>query len=139
MSEDNKALFRRFYEEIYDGRNLDATDDFIASDNYVEHLRMPPGVPPGLEGIKALQKAYLAAFPDLTLTITWMVAEDDMVVAHYTATGTHQGELAGIPPTGRQIEITGMDAVRIAAGKIVEHWGNMDEVAMMAQLGALPG
>jgi len=135
MSEQNKALVRRFYDEVYLGRNSAATDGYV-SDNYIEHLRMPPGLPSGIEGIKILQVAFFAAFPDLQLTITWMVAEDDMVVAHYTATGTHQGEMAGIAPTGKRVSFTGMDGIRIVDGKFVEHWGNMDEMALMGQLGA---
>jgi steroid delta-isomerase-like uncharacterized protein len=78
------------------------------------------------------------AFPDFKATIKHLMAEDDKVVLHMTWTGTHKGEFMGIPPTGQSIAINVIDIIRIAEGQFVEHWGVMDQMAMMQQLGALP-
>lgn len=137
MSEENKALARRFYEELVNAQNLDAAEQFVAPD-FIEHLPMPPGTPPGLEGFKVFMGAYFQAFPDLRLNVEWMVAEGDMVVTHLTVRGTHKGELMGIPPTGKEVTVTLTDANRISGGKFVEHWANFDQFGLMQQIGAIP-
>ena len=81
---------------------------------------------------------YRAAYPDTRLAIGEMIAEGDLVAMTWTATGTHQGELMGIAPTGRSVTVTGMGVDRISGGQIVESWANYDALGMLAQLGAIP-
>ena len=135
-AEENKAILRRAYEEAFNQKNLDALDEIFASD-IIDH-NPSPGQPPGLEGAKQVFSSINTAFPDLHVNIEDMVAEGDKVVARVTMSGTHQGEFMGIDPTGNRVTITGMDLVRIAEGKIVEHWANFDDLGMMQQLGVIP-
>ena len=81
---------------------------------------------------------YRSAFPDMQLTIEDQIAEGDKVVTRWTARGTHQGELMGIPPTGKQATVTGITVGRVANGKFVESWSNFDALGMMQQLGVVP-
>ena len=131
-----KEKTRRFYEEVFNQHNADAADEFIATDA-VSHAT-PPGMPNGLEGAKQLFRMYFVAFPDLHFSVENIIAEGDKVVARYTMSGTHKGELMGIPATGKTIAITGIDILRIAEDKIIEHWGISDELGMMQQLGVIP-
>jgi steroid delta-isomerase-like uncharacterized protein len=135
-TEDNKALVRRFYEEVFNRKNIAAIDEFIAP-NVVDHAA-PPGTPGGIEGQKQLIGQYLTAFPDLHFTVEDMIAEGDKVVDRITARGTHQGEFMGIPPTGKHATVTAIDITRIAGGKFVEHWLEMDTLGMLQQLGVVP-
>jgi steroid delta-isomerase-like uncharacterized protein len=136
MSEQNKAIVRRLYEEIWDKGNLAVLDELHAVDA-VDHNR-PPGLPPGREGVKQFFRMYLAAFPDVRMVIEDQVAEGDRVVTRWTATGTHKGELMGIPPTGKQVRVSGIDINRLEGGKIIESWGSSDQLGMMQQLGVIP-
>jgi steroid delta-isomerase-like uncharacterized protein len=133
VSEENKALVARLYEEISKG-NLDALDTAL-DDSVVEHEELPPGIPPGKEGVKVFFGVVLSAFPDLTMTPNFMIAEGDLVTAFTTATGTHRGEFMGIPATGKTVTINLADYMRFRNGKVVEHWGVMDMASMMQQLG----
>lgn len=136
MSEENKALVRRSFEEVWNDKNLDALDEIVAADA-VDHSR-PPGFPQGVEGSKAFIGMYLSAFPDTKMTIEDMIAAGDKVITRWVATGTHDGELMGIPPTGKHVTVTGMGIDRISGGKIVESWGEFDALGMMQQLGVVP-
>jgi predicted ester cyclase len=131
-TEDNKAFVRRFYEELHSKKNLAAVDDFI-DPNIVDHA-VPPGLPGGIEGARQFAGMLLTAFPDHQVTIEDMIAEGDKVVARMTVRGTHQGAFLGIPPTGKHWT----DIIRIAGGKIVEHWNNYDALGLMQQLGVVP-
>ncbi|MEX2599044.1 MAG: ester cyclase [Dehalococcoidia bacterium] len=137
MSEENKQLMRRWYEEVLGAGNLDAADRFLAAD-YVEHDPFPPGLPSGLEGFKAFFRSYLDAFPDARVEVEGQLAEGDMVVSRLTVRGTHKGDLMDIPASGNAVSIRSMDWVRIANGKIVEHWGVDDQLGLMQQIGAIP-
>lgn len=136
MSEENKALARRYNEEVWNNRNLDVIDELMA-DDMVDHA-LPPQIPPGPDGAKAFVGMYVSAFPDVKITIDDLVAEGDKVVTRWTATGRHEGELMGIPATGKQVTVTGIDITRYSGGKIVEHWGEFDQMGMMQQLGVVP-
>ena len=135
MSEQNKALNRRIFEAI-DSQNLDALDKLIAADT-VDHV-LPPELPPGLDGQKAFIGMFISAFPDIKMTVEDEIAEGDKVVTRWTAIGTHTGELMGIPATGKQVTIKGLDINRFSGGKNVEHWGQMDQMGLMQQLGVVP-
>ena len=136
-AEQNKALVRRLVEEVINQGNVSVVDELLIPD-FVEHEELPPGIPPGREAPKALFTMLRSAFPDIKATIEHLIAEGDEVVLHVTWTGTHLGEFMGIPPTGKSISINVIDIMRIAEGKFVEHWGVMDSMAMMQQLGVVP-
>jgi steroid delta-isomerase-like uncharacterized protein len=135
--EQNKALARQLAEEVLNKGNMSRADEIIAP-NFVEHEELPPGIPPGREAPKMMFTMLRSAFPDFKATIDDMIAEGDKVVIRQTWTGTQKGEFMGMPPTGKSISIGVIDIIRIADGKFVEHWGVMDQMAMMQQLGAIP-
>ena len=136
MSEENKAVVRRFHDEVLNKGNLALIDE-LCSHDLVDHTA-PPGLPPGVEGAKQTLGIYLAAFPDLHVTMEDMIAEGDRVVVRWTASGTHKGDLMGIAPTGRRVTVTGIAIDRIAGGKTVEHWEVFDQMGLMQQLGVIP-
>jgi predicted ester cyclase len=134
-TEANKAIIRRFVEEVQNGGDLTVLDEIAAAD-YVNHTA-PPGVPPDREGLKQLTAMFRRAFPDGRMAVEDLVAEGDRVVTRKTFRGTHGGELMGIPPTGRAVAIQLIDIVRLADGKAVESWSAADDLGMLQQLGAL--
>ncbi len=133
--EENKALIRRFYEEVWNRRRYDAAADFFASDS-VRHEASGP-VRGGAEGIARNAAAWCAAFPDTRYTVEDVIAEGDRVLTRWTLTGTQQGEFMGIAPTGRQIRVTGMSLDIIEDGMIVEGFDAWDALGLRQQLGAL--
>ena len=133
--EENKQLVRR-YQELYNNNELDALSEVLADDLLTP--RIMAGIPSGLEGAKAAHRVMLRGFPDFQTTIDDLIAEADKVAARITMRGTQRGEFVGIPPTGKQIEFTGMYIVRIEDGKIAEHWGEEDSISLLAQLGVRP-
>jgi steroid delta-isomerase-like uncharacterized protein len=135
--EQNKALVRKLVEEAINQGNISMIDELLIPD-FIEHEELPPGIPPGREAPKVLFTMLRSAFPDIKATIEHLIAEGDEVVLHMTWTGTHKGEFMGIPPTGKSISINVIDILGIAEGKFVEHWGVMDSMAMMQQLGVVP-
>ena len=136
-AQENKALTRRVLEEIFTEGNLDLADDLIAPD-FVDHDSAMPEEVHGIEGFKDFVRMFRSAFPDLHVEVQDQVAEGDKVATRWTASGTHEGELAGIPATGNWVEITGMEISRISGGKIAEIWDNYDVMGMMQQIGAIP-
>jgi len=137
-TEQNKALVRQMVEEIFNRGNISRADEFLAPD-FVEHEELPPGMPPGREGVKLMTTMFRSAFPDFKATIDDIIAEGDKVAIRMTWSGTHKGEFMGIAPTGKSVSFGVFDVIRIAGGKFVEHWGQMDSTGMMQQLGAMPG
>ena len=137
-AEQNAELFRRFVEEVFNRGNMSALDEVMAPD-FVEHEELPPGIAPGREGVTQFFGMLLSAFPDFKFTIDDVIAQGDKVVVRSTWTGTQQGEFLGIPPTGKGVSFGVIDIVRFAGGKVVEHWGQMDSMRMMQQLGVVDG
>ena len=131
-TEENKAVVRRYYEEVFNKGNVEAANESVAAD-LVNHSSMPG--PAGIEGIKQRVAVLHTAFPDLNFTFEEMIAEGDKVAACLTARGTHKGEFFGIPPTGKQIAVKALGIYRVVDGKIVEVWGLRDHLATMEQLG----
>ena len=132
--EENKAIIRR-YQEIYNSNNLKELGKVVAED-----LVMPKamtGLPPGLEGAKAIHERTLIGMPDWHTRIDDLIAESDKVAARITMIGTHTGDFWGIPATGKKVEFTGIYIARIQDGKIVEHWGEEDGISLMQQLGMM--
>ena len=136
-AEENKAVSRRVAEEVFNGHNVDLADELYAPD-YVLHDPSLPEDLHGPEGIKRYVAMTLGAFPDIRVAVEDQVAEGDKVVSRWTATGTHTGDLMGIPPTGRRVEISGVTINRFSGGKIAEDWYQSDDLGMMQQLGVVP-
>ncbi len=136
-TEDNKATTRSFFEEVFNRGNLAIVDE-IKSSNYMFH---DPGLPEpvrGPEGFKHYLAMFRTAFPDLHSTIEDLLAEGEKVAVRFTFAGTQQGELMGIPPTGKQVTVTAILIARLVNGKFVEGWINYDALGMLQQLGVIP-
>ena len=133
MAADYKAIARRMFDEVLAG-DMDALDEVVA-DDFVEHEAVP-GMPPGKDGLRQWVTTFKAAFPDLRMEPLDMVAEGNKLAVRGRMSGTHQGELMGIPATGKAFETSFMDLLEFDADdKVVAHWGVTDVMAMMAQLG----
>ena len=135
MSEDVKTLLRRFYDEVSAG-DLGVIDRLVA-DDFVEHEEFP-GLEPDKEGVKQFFAMFRSAFPDLRMQPHEMLADGDLISARVTVTGTHEGDFLGMPPSGSPIEVELFDMLRVRDGQLVEHWGVMDAMRMMQQLGGVP-
>ena len=136
MLNENKALIRQAWNEIFNRKNLEAVDEYFARDACIGFA--PPGVPPDREGFKQVIGPYLTAFPDLHVALEDQIAEDGTVATRFSVTGTHLGDLAGIAASGKEIDYTGVNFIKVRDGKIVEVWGASDQLRLMQQIGALP-
>lgn len=136
MSEENKAIFREFVNGMNTKDN--SFIDRRVNPDFVDH-NPAPGQEPGLQGMKDLMQGFFTAFPDINVTINALVAEGDIVSGAVTTEGTQNGDFMGIPATGKKISISEMHMIRFDNGKMVEHWGVGDGMAMMQQLGLMPG
>ena len=137
MSEQNKAIDRRFFEELFDTGDASVAEEIVAP-NYVNH-NPAPGETSGPEGVQAFINLFRTGFPDGHFTVEDQIAEGDLVVSRLTATGTHQGEFIGVPATGKPVNFTAISIHRVTGGQIQEGWVNWDTLGMMQQLGAIPG
>lgn len=137
MSEQNKAISRRVVEEAFNEAKLDVIDELIAPD-FVNHDPADPVDARGPEGMKEFVRTYRSAFPDIRVTIEDQIAEGDKVVSRWTGRGTQQGELMGMPASGKQATVSGISIDRIEGGKIIESWNNWDTLGMLQQLGVVP-
>jgi predicted ester cyclase len=131
---DNKQVVRRFVDEYQSAGDERSFAELLHPD-VVDRSR-PPGVAAGAEGVRQQFDAFRAAFPDFEATIHDQIAEGDKVVTRKVFRGTHEGELMGIAPTGRAVEIEVIDIVRVQDGRIVEHWNVVDRLGLLQQLGA---
>jgi steroid delta-isomerase-like uncharacterized protein len=133
-AEENKALTRRFYDQIANNGNLDLIDELIAED-FVDHEEFP-GLPANREGLKQFFSMMRNAFDGFRMDVEDVIAEGDKVVARVTMKGTHKGKFMGIAGTGKTVKVDTIDIIRIVDGKAVEHWGVTDGMSMMEQIGA---
>jgi steroid delta-isomerase-like uncharacterized protein len=133
MSAENKAAIRRFIGQAFNAGDLAVVDELVAT-NYVLHFT--PEVD-GPEGMKQFISIYRTAFPDYTCTIEDQVAEGDKVVTRWTVRGTQKGELMGIPPTGKQVTMSGVVVDRLSNGRLLETWIQADTLGMLQQLGVV--
>lgn len=133
MSEQNKAVVGRFYEEVFNKRNANVIDE-LSAPNFIDHTAAP-GQAPGATGVKDMTVMFQKAFPDLRVTVEEIVAERDIVVARFSMEGTHRGELFGTAATGKRVTFRGLDMVRIKDGKATEVWHYGDDMVVMSQLG----
>jgi steroid delta-isomerase-like uncharacterized protein len=135
-TERNKAVVRRFIEEVQNKKNMDVFDELNAED--FVNLSAPPGMPTDREGGKMYLGGFLRAFPDSKVTVDDMIAEGDRVATKKTLTGTHTGEFMGIPASGNRVTLQFVDILRLRDGRIIEHWLSMDQLSFMQQLGVIP-
>ena len=135
VSEENKAIMRRIYEEIFNEGKLELADELVAPE-MVNHTA--PGAPCGTEPVKRLVAMLRGAFPDHHIAIDDMIAEGDKVVMLNTYSGTHQGEFMGIAPTSKRFVQRQVHVMRFAKGKAIEHWGLRDDLGQLQQLGVIP-
>ena len=136
-TEENKAQFRRMYEEGFNRGILAVVDELIAPE-FINHEAPPGANNRGPESLRMVITMLRTAFPDLHFSIEHLVAEGDTVAGRLAMNGTHQGSLMGMSPTGRSVRQNHMHFVRFSDGKAVEHWGVRDDVGMMRQLGTFP-
>ena len=136
MTENNKAVIRKFLEEVINQNRMDRATDLVAED-FVE-LDPLPGQRQGREGLKEVLGMMRAAFPDIHWVVEEMVAEGDKVVTRFTWTGTHRGSFLGIPATGKSVSVKGVVIDQLAGGKMSASQMLMDSLGMMQQLGVIP-
>lgn len=135
MSRANKELVRRLNDELHNqGRIQEVIQEWFAPD-FLNHSA-PPGLPPTREGLAIFSTEFRRVFPDYQVEIHDVIAEDDKVVTRKTFRGTHQAEWMGIPASGKGVSFGGIDIVRIADGKVVEHWAEFDMLTLLQQIGA---
>jgi len=134
--ERNKAIARRYFNEVWNRGELDTLDTLL-TENYVNHTPSFGNPPPGPGGLKPIVAALRRAFPDLHYEIEDIVATEDAVAIRVRMSGTHKGDLFGLPATNRHVEVEQIQIERIKDNKIVEHWRVTDELSMMKQLGAI--
>jgi len=135
-TERNKAVIRRFVEEVQNNQNWDAYDEL--NDPAFVNLSAPPGAPTDREGGKFFLQALAKAYPDAVVTIDDMFAEGDAVITKKTFTGTNQAEFMDVPATGRHVSFQYVDIMRVREGRIIEHWNVVDQLSWMVQLGLIP-
>lgn len=137
-TEENKALIRRYFtaiDEACAAGNADIIDEFLSPD-FVEHNPFP-GIPPTRDGWKQAFMAFVTGAPGYHV-VEDLVAEGDKVVGRITGYGKHEGELFGIPATGKEFRVSGIAVWRVVDGKIVEHWHETDQLGLLQQLGVIP-
>jgi predicted ester cyclase len=134
--EENKAIVSRFFKEVFNKKNIAFLDEYTTPDA-IDHL-VPPNMPPGREGSRQFIAKFLTAFPDLDAHLEDIVAEGDKVVTRTSYHGTNTGAFMGMPATGRPVASSGIDITRLANGKSVEHWGQLDMLGILQQLGVIP-
>jgi steroid delta-isomerase-like uncharacterized protein len=134
-ADSNKALVRRFYEEVWAKGNLEVADEVFAP-NYVRHDLRPTQAAPGPDGQKRIAADFRAAFPDLAFDVDFLLAEGDLVAGRWTASGTHLGSWGGQQPSGRRMRLSAVNVFRFEDGKVVELWNHRDDLGLMEQLGS---
>jgi steroid delta-isomerase-like uncharacterized protein len=138
MSEKNKALVRRLYEDVVNKHDLEASRELCSRD-YAHHDPALPGKDiRGLDTYLQTISVFFTAFPDLHINVEDVIAEGDKVAARWTWSGTHKGELMGMPATGKRVSVNAMSIHRVAGGKLAEGWVVFDALGMLQQLGAVP-
>ena len=136
MSETNKQTAARMPLEAFNEGRLEVVDE-VLSPEFEDH-DLPPGLPQGREGVKALISSVRSAFPDLKNTIVRQIAEGDVVVNHIRVTGTMTGDFMGMEATGTSAAWDAIHIVRLRDGRIAEHWAVQDQLGMLQQLGLAP-
>jgi steroid delta-isomerase-like uncharacterized protein len=134
--QDNKAIVSQFIEEFKNKANHAIVQELFAED-FVHHFK-DPNLPPGREAMMLLGQAVVAGFPDVQVTVEDLLADGDKVIERTTARATHQGTFNGVPATGKPVLWTEIHIYRLAHGRIAELWSEIDFLAILMQIGALP-
>jgi steroid delta-isomerase-like uncharacterized protein len=132
----NKNTVSSFIDVLFTKGDLSAVDEFLA-DDFVNH-DPPMGIPVDREGMRATAAMFRTAFPDWHSDLGILVGEGDLVVEQFTASGTHQGEIFGLTPSGQHVSLPGINIWRLCDARIVERWGRLDELGLLRQLGLVP-
>ncbi len=136
--EENKVIFRRVIEELWNQQKLEAADELFAADH---ESPSAPGLPPGPAGVKAIAGMFLTAFPDLKVEIEIEIAEGDLVGGRLRQRGTHTGPMASptgeVPPSGKPVNFTEVAMLRIADGKVATSWYWTDMIGLLTQIGVI--
>lgn len=135
-TQQNEEIIKRYFEEAWNQGKLEVLDEIIAQ-NYVNHNPGMPNPLPGPKGLKPIIAGLRKAFPDLHFTIKNMVVTENQVAIHSIMSGTHEGDLFGLPATGKKVHVNQLQIERIENGKIVKHWHQSDDLGMMRQLGQI--
>lgn len=138
MSTTNKQLAHRFHMDIFQAGKLEAADEIVSADFVWHGGFAPPQQPCGPAGVRQVAATVINAFPDRQITHYDEAEAGDQVLIRWSMSGTHKGELMGIPATNKPMTITGFDYFRVVGGKIVEMWQEADQLGMLRQLGVLP-
>jgi steroid delta-isomerase-like uncharacterized protein len=136
MADANGKIVHSYLEKVWNGRNVDLVEEFFTEDCVVHNL--PPGLPPGQDGVRENLTRTLDTFPDFALIIEDTVSEGDRVAVRMTFTGTHLGGFYGMPATGKSFTMPAMAIARVAEGKIAEWWQLGDTLGLLRQIGAMP-
>jgi steroid delta-isomerase-like uncharacterized protein len=137
MIDDNLAFVRNMEDDLFNRRDLTAVDRYVSPAYTLRTAEK--GLPSGREAVKTYIAAYLNGFPDLHISIDQLLAVGDKVVGVFTFTGTHKGDLFGVPPTGRAISVRQIAIYRLENGQVVDEWEISDQLGLMQQIGAHPG
>jgi steroid delta-isomerase-like uncharacterized protein len=138
MASKNVDLAERFHFEVFQKGNLDAANDILTKDFVAHSPGLPPELSKGPEGAKSWAQAIRTGLPDISLSHEDIVSEGDKVTIRWTGSGTHDGEMFGVPATGRPVNVSGIDIFLIKGGKIAEMWQEWDALGFMQQVGAIP-
>lgn len=133
---DLKDLRRRFDDEIVNAHDVDAIDRWLAPD-FVDHVEIP-GMPPGIDGVKARHQMLFTAMPDIHIDIEDVLGDGDVTATRFRITGTDTGGFMGMPASAKAVIVSGMDMMRWRDDRVVEHWGQMDMMGLLQQLGVIP-
>jgi steroid delta-isomerase-like uncharacterized protein len=137
MAQENSAMIRRWFEEVWNDGRMEAIDE-MASPDVIGHGQAQHDIDVGLKQFKKFAATLRSAFPDMKVVIDQTIEQGDKVVARWTATMTHKAAFLGFAPTGKRATVTGTSIQRISHGKIVEGWDNWDQLGLLVQIGAVP-
>jgi steroid delta-isomerase-like uncharacterized protein len=135
-ADENKEIYKQFVERVINEGRYELIPDLF-DPGYLDHSA-PPGAPGGLGGVAGVFRMFRGGFPDVHFTIRTMLSEGDKVATRVTGTGTQTGPFMGLPPSGRQATWASHGIFRVRGGKIVEHWGQPDILALLSQIGGIP-
>ena len=137
MAQENSALIRRWFEEVWNKGRMEAIDE-MASPDVIGHGQAQHETDIGMAEFKPFVVALRSAFPDMKVVIDQTIEQGDKVVARWTSTMTHKGQFLGFAASGKKATVTGTSIQRIVNGKIVEGWDNWDQLGLLVQIGAVP-